>query len=407
MDLNQAAYLYLSQFQGFNLGTGVPSPEMSAQTMQALVVLAAQSDMPADGRFHHLEQVVGQVAEVAPQSAVLFNQLIVDNPRQRGFAKALEIALAVMSARSPETWQHILHHTALTMIYYERQTDLAGSSNPVNPQELLTLFVGAMGHDIGKIGIDPTLLHKSTRIDPQRFAIALENYRRLVPNYPEKLHDIKFLEEPNLGRLIFAKPGGSMTSPVPGGLIEDLGKGLRRSEEYWVQDDERQRHNAIWQRINAYAQSYIVPRQEDGWLNTAEQQALTMAQRGTVTPEEMRVIESHDVLSEAFFALAPVPPALSGVQEIVSMARFRQGRATQRGDCLLADIIHTTDVFEALTADRSYRKPYTVEEALKVMDGMAKDGKLNDGIIASLKNNGTIEAYAQAAGIQHRPDRHC
>jgi hypothetical protein len=306
----------------------------------------------------------------------------------------------VMSERSPETWQHILHHTALTMLYYERQTGLADSSNPANAQELLTLFVGAMGHDIGKIGIDPALLHKSTRVDPQRFAMALENYRRLVPNYPEKLHDIKFLEEPNLGRIIFAKPRGSGTSPVPGGLIKDIGKDLRRSEEYWVQDDERQQHNAIWQRINAYAQSYIVPRQADGWLNATEQQALTMAQRGTVTPEEMRVIESHDVLSEAFFALAPVPPALSGVQEIVSMDRFRQGRATQRGDSLLADIIHTTDVFEALTADRSYRKPYTVEEALKVMDGMAKDGKVNDAIIASLKNNGTVEAYAQAAGLR-------
>jgi len=407
MDLNQAAYLYLSQCQGFNLGTGVPSCEMSMQAMQPLIVLATQSDMPADGRFSHVDQVVRYVAEVAPRSAMLFNQFIVDNPWQREFAKALEIALEVMSERSPETWQHILHHTALTMLYYERQICLADSSNAANAQELLTLFVGAMGHDIGKIGIDPTLLHKSTRVDPQRFAMALENYRRLVPDYPEKLHDTRFLKEPNLGRIIFAKPGGSMTAPVTGGLIEDISEDLRRSEEYWVQEEERQRHNAIWQRINAYAQSYIVPRQDDGWLNIAEQQALTVAQRGTVTPEEMRVIESHDALSEAFFALAPLPSALREVQEIVSMERFRQDRITPQEDCLLADIIHTTDVFEALTADRSYRKPYSVEEALKVIDGMARDGKVNDAILASLKNNGTIAVYAQAAGLQHSLDERC
>jgi HD-GYP domain-containing protein (c-di-GMP phosphodiesterase class II) len=89
------------------------------------------------------------------------------------------------------------------------------------------------------------------------------------------------------------------------------------------------------------------------------------------------------------------------------MERFRQDRATPQEDCLLADIIHTTDVFEALTADRSYRKPYTVEEALKVIDGMARDGKVNDAILASLKNNGTIAVYAQAAGLQHSLDGRC
>jgi hypothetical protein len=179
---------------------------------------------------------------------------------------------------------------------------------------------------------------------------------------------------------------------------------MRRSEEYWIGDAERQRHNAIWQRINTLAETYLVPKQPDAWLNESEQKTLTMPQRGTVTPEEMKVIESHDGMSEAFFKAAPLPPELSGVRDIVSMDRFRTGGAPGKGDVMLADTIHTTDVFEAITGNRSYRKPYTVEEAVKVMDGMAREGKINPVVLQSLKGSGAIEAYAEAASLEHSPD---
>jgi len=400
MDIYQAAKTYVSGFRGFNLESGVPSSGACQQAMKALAALAAQSDMPTNGRLRYLDHVIGMVAGFAPQSAATFAHFIVDNPEQREFAKTLEIALAAAAERSPETWNHILHHTSLTMLAYERIMGGGVSSSHANVPELLTLFVGAMGHDIGKIGIDPALLHKSTRVDRARFAAALEGYRQQIPYYPEKLHDMIFLEEANLGRILFAKPGEGV-APSGNRLIKDLGKDLRRSEEYWVQDDERQRHNAIWQRINRMATQHI----PQGWLSETEQAALTMPQRGTVTPEEMRVIESHDAMSEAFFAFIPIPADMQEARNIVSMDRFRQGKAKGPGEgSLLADIIHTTDVFEALTADRSYRKPYTVEEALKVMDGMARDNKVSLPILALLKDSDSIATYAQLAGLAHSKD---
>ena len=396
MHIDQASHLYSKRFQGFNLKTGVPSAAAGEQAMADLVALAARSDLPADGRLRHLDHLVGEMAWMAPASAMLFEEAIIDNPKNRELAKALEIALTALDERSPETWLHIVHHTSLTMMHYERQTEIYKNDPPVpaNPQELLTLLVGAIGHDFGKIGLDPKLLHKATRVEPERFAAALKSYNQLVPDYPEKLHDTIFLEEANKGSIIFAQPGDVSTVANP--MILDIGKDLRRSEHYWLDNEQRKKHNAIWERINKHAQS--IPGNQ--WLNATEQQALTMAERGTVTPEEKRVIASHDAMSAAFFAHAPLPADLVGVRDIVSMDGFRKGEAASP----LADIIHTNDVFEALTADRCYRKAYSPEEAMVIMDGMGKEGKVSSAVVDSMRDSGTVNAYAKAIHLQHSLD---
>ncbi len=398
MDIYQTAQQYNAHFPGFGAAGPVPSAQVSSDAMRLLNELAQNAEMPADGKLRYLDQVVGIMAEVAPASAILFNKAVVENPEQRDLAKRLEVGLAAMAERSPETWAHVQHHTALTSMFYERQADSAQAlTNPAKAQEWLTLIVGALGHDIGKIGLDPALLHKSTRVDETSFASALAAYEKNVPDYPEKLHDMIFLQEANAGKIIFAEGAAKADGAAP--VIKDLGKDLRRSEEYWLGQEERQSHNAIWGRINAQAAAHIAPQE---WLNEREQAALTMSQRGTVTPHEMKVIETHDAMSEAFFAHAPLPPMLIGVREIVSMDPFRDPAHAKTSP--LAEIIHTTDVFEALTANRSYRAPYSAEEALKVMQGMAKDGKVNADLLQALQNNGTVNDYAQAFGLKRDPE---
>lgn len=399
MNLTQAAEQFNKQFPGLNVASGA-SPAQVRDAMQALVTLAAASETPTS--FAHLDAVVASIAELAPRSALSFNELIVENRSQAEFAKALELAFAVMESRSPETWKHILNHTALTMLYYERETALGDTPDPSRTGQLLTLLVGALGHDIGKAGLDPELLHKAARVKPERFTEAAEHYKILVPDYPEKMHDLIFLEEAHKGRLIFADSGQPKPAErKPGDRILDIGKDLRRSESYWVDDAERQRHNAMWERINAKANEHIPKLNPNGWLNEAEQQALTMAERGTVTPEEKKIIESHDAMSEAFFRQVKLPDAVRGARDIVSMDTYR--KADQQHS-VLGDIVHTMDVFEALTADRSYRAAYSPEEAVKVMEGMAKEGKVSGKVIESMKANGTLGIYATKTSLQHSVD---
>lgn len=393
MDIYEAAHYYNRHFPGFGAATAEPTPERTREAMRLLNELAQGADMPADGRLKHLNAVVGTLAEVAPASAVLFNHALVENPAQQPLAKALEVALTAMEERSPETWEHVRHHTALTAMFHERQASPEAYADPNKAAEWLTLLVGALGHDIGKVGLDPVLLHKSTRVDPARFEAALGHYAASVPDYPEKLHDMIFLREANAGKIVFAEPGAL---PETGhAFVRDIGKDLRRSESYWLNDEQRAQHNAIWQRIAAQAAAHLPPQE---WLDAREQGALTMSQRGTVTPHEKRVIESHDAMSEAFFAAAPLPQALSGVRGIVSMDPFRNPQHTVAAP--LADVIHTTDVFEALTADRSYRAGYSAAEALHVMQGMAKEGKVNAELLEALQKNGTIQDYAQAFSLK-------
>ena len=404
MDITQAAQSYLDVYPGFNASQGVPTQEMLDASMRALVQTAQRSSF-TEGKLDHLNGIIASVAELAPKSAVLFDHRVVDNPEQQPLAKTLEMGLAVLEQQSPETWKHVQNHTALTMSYYERQCEM--QNQPMDTNEALTLMIGALMHDIGKAGLDPKLLHKSNRIDPQRFSAAIESYRRNVPDYQAsgedmsadhvsvKEHDIAFLEAANQGKIIFAQKRDKDAYPDALMLhsIQDVGADWSRGESTFMDEEQRQRMNAIMERINAKAQQYLPP---ESWFTPAENETLAMSERGTLTPMERAVIETHDMMSESFMNAAPLPAPLEGVRQIVSMDRYRnKGGAPEISPPLqnLADIIHATDVYEALTADRSYRKGFSQEKAISIMADDAQKGKLNGAVLQSLVGSGALTAY--------------
>jgi len=64
----------------------------------------------------------------------------------------------------------------------------------------------------------------------------------------------------------------------------------------------------------------------------------------------------------------------------------------------MARILAVADVFEALTAERHYRRALSVKEALNILDGEAGT-KLDENVIAALKAYCLKEGMAQAEGI--------
>jgi len=403
MDINQSAESYLSQFPGVNVASGVPTPEAMQAAMGALAELGKTSDMPADGKLTHLNLLVAALAEPAAASAAIFNREIVDNPGQQQLAKVLETALTVLEKQSPETWKHVLNHTALTMQYHERQYVMehpSATSMPADTQiESLTLLLGALCHDMGKAAIDPQLLHKSSRIDRERMQSVTQKYDSVVPDYPEKRHDLIFMEEANSGKILFADKGAENTAA---GVVLDIGKDFTRSETSLTDVAAQQQHNAIWNRIQQKATEHIVPADPAAWLNATESATLTLPKRGTLTDAEKAVVESHDSMSELFVKAAPLPEALRGVEKIVSMARFRDAnRSAASPDDKLAEVIHVTDVLEALTADRSYRSSFQPAQAMHILKSEAAQGKLDPTIVQNLEANGTLAEFQRTYEQQH------
>ncbi len=117
---------------------------------------------------------------------------------------------------------------------------------------------------------------------------------------------------------------------------------------------------------------------------------------GRLTPSEYSLIKSHSVIGERLLgnlrSLAPVRPIVRHHHERLDGTGYPDGL---RGDAipLLAQVVATVDVFDALTTTRPYRRALSYEEAMK---------ELRRSVEVGLLNGRLVEALAETPAIDHR-----
>jgi hypothetical protein len=105
--------------------------------------------------------------------------------------------------------------------------------------------------------------------------------------------------------------------------------------------------------------------------------------RGTLNEEERNLINNHALVTYKILAGLPFPKKLRNVADYaVSHHENIDGSGypfSLKGDeiPLQSRIIALADVFEALTADRPYRKGKTLSETLRIMELMVKDKQID------------------------------
>lgn len=104
---------------------------------------------------------------------------------------------------------------------------------------------------------------------------------------------------------------------------------------------------------------------------------------GHLTEQEWAVMKSHTWVGEGICrpmkSLAPVLPVIRNHHERWDGSGYPDGLAGEQIP-LLARILQVADIFDALTSKRSYKEPYTVEEAVALLlqeaDNGWRDGEL-------------------------------
>lgn len=395
VNVYDAARLYRHAHPGFGAGQGVPAPVVQQAAMARVLEYAKKSTLPdaflQGGGYVHLVLLQLLRPTVCPQAGRLMQRELLNNPQAQPLVKSLEFVLAALAQRSPETLQHLVHHTALIMMEFERVHGAVAQ----HPQAALQALVGALGHDVGKLGLDPELLHKHTRLRAQRFDDAVAAFARDVPDYPQKQHDIGFLQQAQAGMTVFC---GKPLDAHPPATDETITLGdMAASEVHSTTEAQRSLHTRILARIDAKARQHIRGATQGAWLNMAEIMQLASPERGTLSATEKAIINTHDPMSASFFAQQTLPDTLKDLPQLVNMDAFR-GKEAEHAPAI-AKLIHLTDVFEALTADRSYRRAYDVGQALGVMQRMAEKGELDKAQLDGFVQGGTWKRYAQAYGL--------
>jgi len=115
--------------------------------------------------------------------------------------------------------------------------------------------------------------------------------------------------------------------------------------------------------------------------------------KGTLSPEERKVMENHVVVTDKLLSQIQFPAELSHVRqwaashhELLNGSGY-PGHLTQEAIPTEVRMLTILDIFDALVADdRPYKPGMPVEKALSILDSMAnREGKLDPDLTACFR----------------------
>jgi len=289
------------------------------------------------------------------------------------FAKVMSTAI---DARTP----YNANHTRNMVKYGSRFLDwmeATGNGWRMGEVERRQFLMSIWLHDVGKLAIPQEIMDKESRLGSklsqieQRFTvIGLLNKISLLSGTigsEEYNHRAKSLSDADA-------------------LIHQV------NSSDFLSDDTLAAIDALSKRTYENEKGEVSP-----WITPEEYESLSI-RKGTLTEAEREVIESHvtmtaKMLDEMKFShnYAKVPGWAASHHEFLNGMGYPHHKTA---DDLPREVRLLTilDIFDALTArDRPYRAPMPAEEALVILDGMARDGQLDGTLLNLFKQSNAWE----------------
>lgn len=353
-------------------------------------VLQLINALPAEGgepiAFTVPQQEI--VRSLASQAAVALNNARLIEALNTLFDSLIGAVASAIDAKSPYTGGHVKRVTGLAMdIALAINATQAGRYADVvfDVHQLKEIRTAAWLHDFGKVATPEVLVDKHTKLEKVvdraelvalRFDVAAA--RAQLAAAVDALRPI----EPQLAAAI-------EMGDVP--AVREL----EADKAFTLQWNDGARGPSAEQaaRLERIAR-------ERGLITPDELENLRIP-RGTLTEPERRKIEEHAAvtrrtLQELQFppSLANVPAFAGGHHEMLDGSGYPQGLKADRIP-LQTRILAVADIFEALTAERPYKKAIPAEKSLAIMDAMAREGKLDGDVIRVAVEAGVFRAYAE------------
>jgi len=405
---------------------------------------------PDTGRKRPFEETEIAVAQaLAAQAGVaLENQLLLEAQR-KVMDSFIELIASAIDAKSPYTGGHCSRVPELARMLAAAachdQTTFREFS--LNDEEWYELHIASWLHDCGKVTSPEYVVDKATKLETiynriheirTRFEVLwrdaeiAECRARLAGEDPSAaaaeregrqarlLEDFAFVAESNIG--------GEFMSDDRIARLQEIGAqtwtrhfddrlGLSQAEELRLKTvparplpaAERLLDDKVEQVIpwptgappitadNPRGFTMLAPENQ---VNLGELYNLSIG-RGTLTEEERFKINDHIVQTIIMLESLPWPKALRRVPEYAGGHHEKMDgggypRGIKAGEMSIpARIMAIADIFEALTAaDRPYKKPKTLSEALKIMSFMRNDDHIDPDLFDLFLQSGVWKDYA-------------
>ena len=364
-------------------------PLVSSGEKLGLLVLASRRSEGFGAVDLKRAQTLCSVAATALRNAQLYAA------EQKMFQSFVRVIATAIDAKSPYTAGHCRRVPEIALMIAEsaHQADSGPLADFVlDEDERSTMELAAMLHDCGKVVTPEWVVDKATKLDcianrihliEMRYEVLrrdalISHYRALADGanqeaaaatYREHLRqiddDFAFLEKCNGG-----------------------GEFISREHVERIQGIAKQQWN------DARGESHPL---------LTENEVYNLAiQRGTLNPEERKIIEDHAVHTINMLSQIAFPHSLRNVTEYAAGHHERMDgtgypRGLKRDQLPIpARIVAIADIFEALTApDRPYRKPGTLSWAINIMHRMKLDNHIDGDLFDLFLSSGVYADYAK------------
>ena len=328
------------------------------------------------------------VEALASQAAVAITNKNLIKDLENLFESFIKLIASAIDAKSPYTGGHCARVPEITMMLAEAvQNTKDGPFADVafSEKEMYELKIAAWLHDCGKVATPEFVVDKSTKLETiydrvneleTRFGILRrdEEIKRLKKELKFERNDSLSLEE-------------------KAERVKDLQRGYRKTLRYLKSDLEFVKESNVGgefmsgekkDRVHQIANYRWKPNGKmENFLSENEVYNLTIP-RGTLTPEERKVINDHIVVTIKMLEELPYPKHLRNVPEFAGGHHEKLDGTgypiglTKDEMTVQARIMAIADIFEALTAkDRPYKKGKTLSQAMRILGFMKNDAHID------------------------------
>ena len=365
----------------------VPLKNHENEIIGVLQLLNAQ-DIKSNKVISFSDRIQKNVEALSSQAAVAITNKNLIKDLEVLFESFIKLIASAIDAKSPYTGGHCSRVPEITMMLAESVNDIAEgpfAGIKFSDKEMYELKIAAWLHDCGKVATPEYVVDKSTKLETiydrihtvtTRFEVIKRDEeikflkKQLTIQKNNTLSDIEKKESIKKARVLYLKKIKQLEEDKT--FIEESNFG----GEFMSQDrkDKVNKIASYRYKDNGSAKPF---------LSDNEVYNLCIS-RGTLTPEERKVINDHIVVTIEMLEQLPYPKHLRNVPEFAGGHHEKlDGTGYPKGlnhaeMSVQAKIMAIADIFEALTArDRPYKKGKTLSQAMRILGFMKNDAHID------------------------------
>ena len=333
-------------------------------------------------------EIQKMVEALASQAAVAITNKNLIKDLENLFESFIKLIASAIDAKSPYTGGHCARVPEITMMLAEavQQTkDGPFADVAFSEKEMYELKIAAWLHDCGKVATPEFVVDKSTKLETIYDRVHELEARFGILRRDEEIKRLK-------KELKFERDD-SLPLEEKAERVKDLQRGYRKTLRHLKSDLEFVKESNVGgefmsgdkkDRVYQIANYRWKPNGKmENFLSENEVYNLTIP-RGTLTPEERKVINDHIVVTINMLEELPYPKHLQNVPEFAGGHHEKlDGTGYPMGlmkdeMTVQARIMAIADIFEALTAkDRPYKKGKTLSQAMRILGFMKNDAHID------------------------------